>query len=356
MAIQATFLEQDKQTPAQIAGQLAEFLNAAKTSLHVAIYDFRLSEVTAGAVVGALRSRGAAGVDVRIVYDAGKPNAAFPGSGADPAPPGTADFVGRIGDKVQSKAISGGDPHMPKLMHHKYVIRDGGTPAGAVWTGSTNFTDDSWRLMENNIVRIDSPELCTYYETDFGELWEKGDIATTGARDVGTMQVGATAVKVAFSPGEGRSVDLDVAHLIRGARRRLKLCSMLLTSGGILGALADVLQQAHLAEFGGVYDETQMESVVEQWKAGPSAWKVPVFRDIASKLSGKRSTPYSPTSRHDFMHNKVVVADDAVVTGSYNLSHSATENAENILVIHDVGLADQYAAYIDGLVQRYKGQ
>ena len=356
MAVNATFLEQGKQTPAQIAGLLAEFLNAAKTSLHVAIYDFRLSEVTAGAVVGALRSRAAAGVDVRIVYDAGKPHAAFPGSGADPAPPGTADFVRRIDAKVQSKAITGGDPQMPKLMHHKYVIRDGHTPAGAVWTGSTNFTDDSWSLMENNIVRIDSPELCAYYETDFGELWEKGDIATTGARDVGTVTVGGAAVKVAFSPGEGRSIDLDVAHLIRSARRRLKVCSMLITSGGILGALADVLQKAHLAEFGGVYDETQMESVVEQWKTGPSAWKIPVFRDIASKLSGKRSTPYSPTSKHDFMHNKVVVADDAVVTGSYNLSHSATENAENLLVIHDRDLADRYVAYIDGLVQRYKGQ
>ena len=356
MAISVTFLEQDKQTPAQVAGQLAEFLNAAKTSLHIAIYDFRLSDLTAGAVVGALRSRAAAGVDARIVYDAGKPNAEFPGSGADPAPPGTANFVRAIGDKVQSKAITGGDPQMPKLMHHKYVIRDGKTPAAAVWTGSTNFTDDSWALMENNIVRIDSPELCTYYETDFGELWDKGDIATTGTRDSGTVQVGGTAVKVAFSPGEGRSIDSDVSHLIRSARRRLKLCSMLLTSGGILGALADVLQKGHLTEFGGVYDETQMESVVEQWKTGPSAWKIPVFQDIASKLSGKRSTPYSPTSKHDFMHNKVVVADDAVVTGSYNLSHSATENAENLVVIHDAGLAEQYVAHIDGLVHRYKGQ
>ena len=128
--------------------------------------------------------------------------------------------------------------------------------------------------------------------------------------------------------------------------------SMLITSGGILGALGDVLQRGHLQEFGGVYDETQMASVVEQWRSGPSA----VFQDVAAKLAGKRSTPYSPTSIHDFMHNKVVVADDAVVTGSYNLSHSAEQNAENILVIHDRQLADQYVAYIDGLVNRYKGQ
>ena len=268
---------------------MAEFLNAAKTSLHIAIYDFRLSDAVAAPVVQALHGRAAAGVDVRIAYDAGKPNAAFPGSGGDPAPPGTADFVRRLGADIQSKPITGGDPHMPKLMHHKYIVRDGKTAAGAVWTGSTNFTDDSWTLQENNIVRLDSPELCAYYETDFGELWEKGDIATTGAHDVGTVSVGGVAVKVAFSPGEGRSIDLDVAHRIRSARRRLKLCSMLLTSGGILGALRDVLDHGRLPEFGGVYDETQMEGVVEQWNAGPSAWKIRVFETSAP--GWRASTP-----------------------------------------------------------------
>jgi phosphatidylserine/phosphatidylglycerophosphate/cardiolipin synthase-like enzyme len=54
------------------------------------------------------------------------------------------------------------------------------------------------------------------------------------------------------------------------------------------------------------------------------------------------------------MHNKVLVADDAVVTGSYNLSHSAEDNAENLLVIEDRDLADRYSAYIDHLTQRYR--
>ncbi len=34
-------------------------------------------------------------------------------------------------------------------------------------------------------------------------------------------------------------------------------------------------------------------------------------------------------------------------------SHSAELNAENILILQDSGLADQYAAYIDGSVKRY---
>jgi phosphatidylserine/phosphatidylglycerophosphate/cardiolipin synthase-like enzyme len=49
-----------------------------------------------------------------------------------------------------------------------------------------------------------------------------------------------------------------------------------------------------------------------------------------------------------------MVVDDTVITGSYNLSHSATENAENVVMIQDRELADRYDAYIDGLVGRYR--
>jgi phosphatidylserine/phosphatidylglycerophosphate/cardiolipin synthase-like enzyme len=354
MAIDVVFLEDGRQPPAQIAGLLAEFIAAARKSLQLAIYDFRLSDALAEPVVRALRDRTAAGIDVRVAYDAGKRAIGFRAAGADPAPPGTADFLARLGPGVACKAITGGDPHLPRLMHHKYLIRDGGTPAAAVWTGSTNFTDDSWTFQENNIVRVDSPELCRYYETDFGELWTRGDIATTGAHDTGTVQVGSVSVGVAFAPGEGRGIDHEIAGVIAQARRRLKVCSMLLNSGTILGALCDLLKHDRVAEYGGVYDQTQMESVLNQWRGTPSEWKITAFRQAAQGLAGKRSTPYAPNSRHDFLHDKILVADDTVVTGSYNLSHSATENAENVLFLHDPALADRYVATIDALAARYR--
>jgi phosphatidylserine/phosphatidylglycerophosphate/cardiolipin synthase-like enzyme len=355
MAINATFLEQGGQRAAQVAGLLAEFLAGATTSLDLAIYDFRLGDALDGPVVQALRDRAAAGVQVRIAYDAGKRTTVPLAAGADPAPPGTSDFLRRLGGAVATKPITGGDPQQPKLMHHKYILRDRGTPAAALWTGSANWTDDSFTLQENNIVRIDSAQLSAYYGTDFDELWSHGDIATTGAHDTGTVRVGGSVVGVAFAPGEGRAIDLDIAQHLRAARRRLKVCSMLLTSGGILGALADVLHAGRLAEFGGVYDRTQMEGVLAQWQGTPAEWKRPLFEQVAAGLAGKRSTPYVPNAPHDFMHNKVVVADDTVVTGSYNLSHSATLNAENVLLIQDRDLADRYCAYIDHLVERYRG-
>jgi phosphatidylserine/phosphatidylglycerophosphate/cardiolipin synthase-like enzyme len=354
MPIGVTFLEQDGQPPAQVAELLAEFLAAARQSLHLAIYDFRLGDALAEPVLKALRERIAAGVEVRIAYDAGKLATSFRQASADPAPPGTADFVQRIGVGVAHRAITGGDPRIPKLMHHKYVIRDGKSSAGAVWTGSTNFTDDSWTLQENNIVRIDSPDLCVYYETDFEELWARGDIATTGTQDTGSAQVEGAAVRISFAPGDGRMIDHEIAHCIGAARRRLKVCSMLITSGAILGALSDAVARGRIPAFGGLYDRTQMESVFEQWRGTPAEWKIQAFQQITSSFSGKDSAPYTPAGRHDFMHNKVLVADDTVVTGSYNLSNSAIVNAENVLMIHSPELADRYCATIDHLCERYR--
>ena len=53
------------------------------------------------------------------------------------------------------------------------------------------------------------------------------------------------------------------------------------------------------------------------------------------------------------MHNKVLVNDDTVITGSYNFSRSAQFNAENILFIESAPLAKTYSAYTDHLKSKY---
>jgi phosphatidylserine/phosphatidylglycerophosphate/cardiolipin synthase-like enzyme len=53
------------------------------------------------------------------------------------------------------------------------------------------------------------------------------------------------------------------------------------------------------------------------------------------------------------MHNKVLVIDDTVVTGSYNFSRSAQLNAENILFIDNAAAAEAYSGYIDHLIRKY---
>jgi phosphatidylserine/phosphatidylglycerophosphate/cardiolipin synthase-like enzyme len=86
-----------------------------------------------------------------------------------------------------------------------------------------------------------------------------------------------------------------------------------------------------------------------------SAWKLPLLRAILEKagLSGKPSTPWSPDGIQDFMHAKVVVADDVSFVGSFNFSRSGERNAENVLEIHDSATADTLARYVEEVAGRY---
>ena len=103
-------------------------------------------------------------------------------------------------------------------------------------------------------------------------------------------------------------------------------------------------------------DATQIHEVLGQW-AGSSggSWKTPslVRALTGAPFSGKHSTPYAPGSVHDYMHAKVTVCDDTVFVGSFNLSHSGEMNAENVLEFSDAGLAEEMAAFIDGVRGRY---
>ncbi len=78
-----------------------------------------------------------------------------------------------------------------------------------------------------------------------------------------------------------------------------------------------------------------------------------MWQEVKQHLTARPSVPFTADGLHNFMHNKVVVADDTVATGSFNLSTNATKNAENVLRIASADLAGQYAAYVDGLVQQY---
>jgi phosphatidylserine/phosphatidylglycerophosphate/cardiolipin synthase-like enzyme len=236
-------------------------------------------------------------------------------------------------------------------MHHKYAIRDG----EAVWTGSTNWTDDSWARQENVIALVESSALAAAYTRDFEQLWQTGSVAESGFVDPNPIRVDGRRVRAWFSPGRGEALATRFAHRIQKAKRRIRICSPVLTSGPILGALAERVSSADV-DIAGVVDATQMKGVFHQWRvSGNADWKLPLIARIfgAAPFSGKLSTPYGQGAVHDYMHAKASVADDMVFTGSYNLSRSGEQNAENVLEIRDPELADQLAGWIDEVRARY---
>ncbi|HET7035845.1 MAG TPA: phospholipase D-like domain-containing protein [Thermomicrobiaceae bacterium] len=348
------FLAQGMQSAPSVAETLAGFITAARQTLDIAIYDAHLSSELEQIILGALHERAAAGVDIRVAYDEATQAAVSPVLGLDPPEPGTLEFVQSLG--LPARSIGG-----PKLMHQKYLVRDAQQPDATVWTGSLNLTDDAFTLQENNVIQVRSPEIAAAYSHDFQQLWQKEIIDHSGNFPTSPVQLryaGQPAlVQAMFSPGQGESIDNRIAHLIAGARRRILLGSMLLNASSLLEALLNVLRQGRVP-VRGIYDATQMEQVVQDWSDNrDGGWKIRAFEQVVgtAQMVGKRSTPYTPTSTHDFMHDKIVVVDDTVVTGSYNLSRSATLNAENVLFIESVPLAAAYAAYLESLMARYGG-
>ena len=238
-------------------------------------------------------------------------------------------------------------------MHHKYVVRDG----ESVWTGSTNWTTDSWTLQENVIVVVGSPERGGRVRAQLrGAVAARATSSKSGREEPRTLDLDGRQSRAWFTPGHGEELSHRIARAIGRARERVRIASPVLTAGPVIGTLAEVAAEARV-DLRGVVDRTQLEQVFQQWRDnGRSAWKIPILASVLehADFRGKPSTRYTPDSVHDFMHAKVTVADDWVFAGSFNLSRSGERNAENVLEVHDAELADRLAAYIDAVRERYE--
>jgi phosphatidylserine/phosphatidylglycerophosphate/cardiolipin synthase-like enzyme len=326
------------QPAADVARAIAEFVSAAERTLEIAIYDFHLPPELDEIVSGALVAAQDRGVAVRLAY-----NVDHPGKMPEPPPPRT--------DPPAVEALpfpTAPIPGVPDLMHQKYVVRDG----AAVATGTTNWTADSWTREENVMVEVESAALAARYLVDFEQLWTTRQVSRTGKVDTSPVSEGMRAW---FCPGRGDKLAHRIAKAIGGARRRIRVASPVISSAPILATLAQVASDGKV-DLAGVVDATQVDEVIRQWRENGNAdWKEPLLRTAVTRatFAGKRSTPYAPGSIHDYMHAKVTVADDVVFVGSFNLSHSGEQNAENVLELHDAGLADLLAAFVDGVRARY---
>jgi phosphatidylserine/phosphatidylglycerophosphate/cardiolipin synthase-like enzyme len=331
----------DGAQPALRTAQAAhDFLAAARESLDLALYDLNLGPETEVLVVNVLEEVAARGVSVRLLYDLDHA-APIP---VPPPPEAVPEDIARL--RVPTRAVAG----VPDLMHHKFAVRD----REAIWTGSANWTDDSWSRQENVIAIVDSPALARAYVLGFEQLWESGDVAASGRVEPRPVDVEGIEVRPWFCPGFGDALSHRIAKHIGRARRRVRIGSPVISAAPVLATLAQVVSDAKI-DVAGVVDVTQVEDVLWQWAHNDvAAWKIPLLRRILeAPIAGKRSTQWAPDALHDYMHAKVTVADNAVFLGSFNLSHSGERNAEDMLEIHDAALAEQLVAFVDEVRATY---
>src|SRR5688572_24570733 len=169
--------------------RFVQFVDASTRSLDVAAYEFDLENV-AQAMTRA-KSRGVA---VRMVTDTDTINA-------------TRDEETQKALKiVRDAGITIVPDERSAIMHHKFAVRDG----EEIWTGSWNLTvGDTYRL-NNNAVRMRSPELARAYTDEFETMFTQKKFGAGRPRGAVTppIQVGAMRVQVLFAPEDGVALKL----------------------------------------------------------------------------------------------------------------------------------------------------
>ncbi|PYS55011.1 MAG: hypothetical protein DMG13_05895 [Acidobacteria bacterium] len=325
----------------KIVSHLVQFIQAAKHTLDVAIYDMKNKDV-----LKALKKISSK-VQLTILYDGG-PGKAGGSTTVDPKI-ATAKAIIDAGLKKFAQPIHDKGKH---LMHDKFLVRDG----TSVWTGSGNFTKGGLLLQDNNYVTIDSPAVASAYAKAFGELRGPGHSAshTIGIPAApAKIKVGNVKMSVLFSTQftEAEDVETEVQKRLKGARK-VRIMAMLISDPGILDSLFELKR----IDIKGVLDPHMMKNVMKRPK-GKSKLdpKLFWFASGDKRFVAAPSHAFVKSDNNNFMHNKVMIIDDRVViTGSYNFSENAELNDENVLVMESPAIAAAYTKYFDKLFNEYQ--
>jgi len=321
--------------------QLVKFIQGAKHSLDVAIYDMRNADV-----LKALKSMSSK-VQLHILYDAGK--AGGNSTTVDPKVSTTAQAIKAAGLNAFAKPVKEKSKH---LMHDKFIVRDG----ASVWSGSGNFTNGGLLLQDNHFFTMDSPAIASAYSKTFGDLGSPGHSAThVPARAAGVtsppikVKIGSIPVTVFFSTQLGATEDIEteIQNRLKGAKK-IRVIAMLVSDAGILASLLALKKK----DIKGVLDPHEMKVVMKNKTGDPNFW----FANGDPRFVAANSHAFNGKGdKNDFMHNKVMIVDDKVViTGSYNFSENAEANDENLLIFESAAVAAAYNQYFNALFAQYQ--
>ncbi|HSB88521.1 MAG TPA: phospholipase D-like domain-containing protein [Anaerolineales bacterium] len=273
---------------------VAQSIDAAERSVDMAMYELNLWSIR-----DALLRADERGVGVRLVMERDN-------MGAPEVEALTAAGIPVVGDTDEG------------LMHDKFVVIDG----AVVWTGSMNLTVSDAYYNDNNLIRLDDPDLASAYTAEFDEMFTDGRFGPLSPRGSG-VHTADGRVEVAFSPDDG--VAARLLALLPTATTSLEVMAFSFTSDDLADALLE--RAAAGVRVRVVLDEDQARNLGSVYGR---------LRDagLDVRLDG------SP----DKMHNKVMILDgETVVTGSYNFSRSAEVfNDENLVILYDPEIAGAF--------------
>jgi phosphatidylserine/phosphatidylglycerophosphate/cardiolipin synthase-like enzyme len=286
---------------------LVDALDESRVKIDAALYDLNLWSVR-----NALLRAHDRGVVIRLVLD----------DGALDRPEVQELIAAGIPVKVDGEE---------SLMHNKFIIIDG----SEVWTGSMNMTINGAYRHLNNLLRLRSSRLAENYTVEFEEMFLEGYFGELVLANTPHSQLTLDGVLIEtyFSPDDG--TEDRIIHLIQEAEKNIDFMFYSFTSDPAGDAL--IAQAQH-----GI----QIRGVVDAYQEGAG------LGGEYTRLKDAGLSIYLD-SHPEKLHHKVLIIDQQiVVTGSYNLTRSAgTKNDENTLIIHDQNLAQIFLGEFEWIYQ-----
>lgn len=203
-------------------------------------------------------------------------------------------------------------------MHHKFVIADG----ERVWVGSANFSERSFCIDHNNSLILDHAEIVDAYEALFAEL------AGGGFEPMSRTPRVSEPYALYVSPDSPTTAPADWQTDILAA----------IDAAGSGSRIGVMMNAWTITEFA--------TALVAARDEGASV-RVLVSHTYANDPPAQTLLEAGVEIRRDSIHDKVIVIDDVVFTGSANWSANARSNNENVLRIEDAALAAAYHAEVD---------
>lgn len=218
----------------------------------------------------------------------------------------------------QSSKIKFGEKNIQ--MHHKFCIFD----EKVVLTGSLNPTERGFHKNDNNIIIISSDLIANNYINEFEYLWNERKKKNKYNKNV---YLNGIMIENYFCPA-------DCSHtiytkLIDAANESVYFMTFSFTKEEIGDSL--VFAHERGIEVKGVFERTQNNQWTQKNKLDEAG--------IDAKWD------LNPAN----MHNKIFIIDRSVIiTGSANPSNNGfTRNDENILILHDKSIAEQFLLEFD---------
>ncbi len=252
------------------------------------------------------------GVEIKLVTD----NDTFSG--------GAIDALIENGIAVETDNSAG-------LMHNKFAVIDG----TSVFTGSYNTTDNCSQKNNNNALLIRSTELSSIYLAEFNEMFLAGIYGNR--REEGAfselmkkyyVKLGDIDINAYFAPED--NIEKILYGRLLKAKKSIRFMQFSFTSDTIGELIIEKFKQGIRVE--GVFEKKGSGSEYSEY--------------VKMKIEG---LPVRTDRNINVMHHKVIIIDDEItITGSYNISKNAnTRNDENILIIHNPGIAAIYTGEFD---------